>query len=106
MQAARALQTARSAGDGAGTSLDSLVRGDALAEHAGDDLDASFAFVVRLARALLGCGMPANRVEEALFRLAAALELQVDSFCMPTALIVSLSDPGVPAPDGVRTQVV
>ncbi len=101
-QAARVLKVGR---DSHG-SLDSLVHDDALAEHAAEGLDPSFAFAIRLARGLLACGMPSHRVEESLVRLATALGFDIDSFCMPTALIVTLSKPSEEGPQDVRTRVV
>ena len=90
LQAAR--QRHRRRGDGGRSSLDSLVHGDALAEHAAEGLDPSLGFTVGLARALLGLGMPAQRVEEALERLATALGLDVEANSTPTGLIVGVLD--------------
>lgn len=106
LQAARVLRADRRKSDRQRGSLDSLVHGDALLEHAAEGLDPSFVFALRLARALLACGMPAHRVEEALFRLAAALGFTIDPFCMPTALIVTLSKDVEEGPQDVRTRVV
>lgn len=88
------------------TSLDSLVRAAASIEHAAEGLDPSLAFTLRLSRALLGCGMPAYRVEEALERLADALGLEVDAFCTPTALVITMSRSDASKPEDVRTRVV
>ncbi|AKF10323.1 threonine/serine ThrE exporter family protein [Sandaracinus amylolyticus] len=103
LQAARVLDRRRRSERG---SLDSLVHGEALAEHAADGLDPSLAFSLRLARALLGCGMPAQRVEESLYRLAESLGFDIDAFCTPTALIVTMSKEGATGPHDVRTRVV
>jgi len=104
LQAAR--QRHRRRGDGGRSSLDSLVHGDALAEHAAEGLDPSLGFTVGLARALLGLGMPAQRVEEALERLATALGLDVEANSTPTGLIVTMSRVGATKPEDVRTRVV
>lgn len=82
------------------------MRADALPEHAAEGLDPALGFVLRLSRALLGCGMPAYRVEEALARLGDALDLDVDAFCTPTALILTMSHGDAPRPEDVRTRVV
>jgi uncharacterized membrane protein YjjP (DUF1212 family) len=105
VQAARVLTPRRRRGPSARTSLDSLVHGDALAEHAAEGLDPSLAFALKLARALLGCGMPSHRVEEALQRLAAPLGLEIDAFCTPTVLVATISKEGG-TPADVRTRVV
>lgn len=104
MQAARVL-TSRTRRRGR-SSLDSLVRADATPEHAAEGLDPALGFVLRLSRALLGCGMPAYRVEEALERLGDALDLEVDAFCTPTAVILTMSRGDATRPDDVRTRVV
>lgn len=80
--------------------------GDALAEHAAEGLDPSLAFTLRLARALLGLGLPAHRVEESLHRLADSLGFEIDAFCTPTALIVTMSTEGAKSANDVRTRVV
>lgn len=106
-QAARVVagRTSRRGRHGRG-SLDSLVHGDALAEHAAEGLDPALAFSLKLARALLACGMPAHRVEEALLRLADALGFAIESFCMPTALMVTLAREGASGDADVRTRLV
>ncbi len=98
MQAARVLRD--------DASLDALVRDVANHERDGEGLDASLALALSLARALLEYGMSSQRVEEALFRLAATLDLCIDVFCLPTALIVTLSNQGAASPEHVRTRVV
>ncbi len=105
LQAARVLGR-RAAEGNARSSLDQLVLGEAQPEHAADGLDPSLAFTLRLSRALLGCGMPAHRVEEALEELAEALELDIDALCMPTALVITMSRRGATRTDEVRTRVV
>jgi uncharacterized membrane protein YjjP (DUF1212 family) len=105
LQAARVLAPRAVRGD-ARSSLDSLVGADADLAHAAEGLDPSLAFTLRLARALLGCGMPAHRVEEALATLAAALELDVEALCMPTALVITLARRGATRAEEVRTRVV
>ncbi len=82
------------------------MRADALPEHAAEGLDPALRFVLLLSRALLGCGMPAYRVEEALARLGDALDLDVDAFCTPTALILTMSRGDATRPQDVRTRVV
>lgn len=74
------------------TTLDRLV-GEA-GQPATDEarLGAAFTFVLRLGRALLSFGLPAQRLEEALQRVGQALGLTIDCFSTPTALIVTASD--------------
>ncbi len=68
-------------------------RGDAVASQEGEGaLDPALLFMLRLSRALLGWGLPAQRIEESLERLAAALDLDVEVISTPTGLVVSLSD--------------
>jgi uncharacterized membrane protein YjjP (DUF1212 family) len=55
-------------------------------------LDPALVFMLRLSRALLGWGLPAQRIEESLERLAEALGLDVDVLSTPTGLVVSLTD--------------
>lgn len=64
-------------------------------------LDPALVFMLRLSRALLGWGLPAQRIEESLERLAAALGFDVDVLSTPTGLVVSLSDGTI-----TRTRVV
>jgi hypothetical protein len=61
LQAARVRQRTTSS-ESSRRSLDTLIGGAAVAEHAAEGLDPSLAFALRLARALLGCGMPSHRV--------------------------------------------
>jgi uncharacterized membrane protein YjjP (DUF1212 family) len=81
-------------------SLDTLVRA---APRAGDEkgFAAKVELILSLSRALLTFGLGAHRVEEALERLAGSLELKIDAFCTPTALIITLEDT-----DAIRTHVV
>lgn len=103
LQAKRAFRWPNSARD---QGIDSLVRGAALAEHAAAvGLDPTLNLVLSLGRALIAAGMPAYRVEEALLRLANALDLQIDALATPTSLIVTMWKTGSP-PDEVRTRVV
>lgn len=105
LQAARVLQARRPRRERGG-SLDSLVRGEALEIDEADGLDPSLAFTLRLARALLACGMPSYRVEESLHRLAIALGFEIEVFCTPTAIFVTLAKEGARNPQDVRTRVV
>lgn len=87
------LRAARPAtGAPAETTLDRLVH-----DHAEDDPESaehreSFGFTLRLGRALLRFGLPAQRLEEALVRVAHALGFDLDCFSTPTALILTFSD--------------
>ncbi len=85
----------------AGTSLDELVQAGPDEAHAHEGLDPSLAFTLRLARGLMSYGMPAYRVEDALGRLEDALGIEIEAFCTPTALIVTLQHEGE-----ARTRVV
>lgn len=105
LQAARVLQRRRRKRERGGT-LDSLVRGEALLEAGADGLDPSLAFSLKLARALIACGMPAQRVEESLQRLADALGFDIEAFCTPTAIFVTLAAADAEGPQDVRTRVV
>lgn len=77
---------------GGETTLDRLVGQEARSDEASVRLASSFAFVLRLGRALLSFGLPAQRVEEALGRVAQALGLEIDALATPTALVVTASD--------------
>lgn len=55
-------------------------------------LDPALRFMLSLSRALLGWGLPAQRIEESLERLAESLDLDVEVISTPTGLVVSLSD--------------
>lgn len=103
LQAARVMTERRSrkSRTSAGTTLDELVSAgpnDALADAG---LDPSLRFTLRLARGLISYGMPAYRVEDALERVADALDLEIDVFCTPTALIVTLA-----SAEDARTRVI
>ncbi len=74
------------------STLDALVREAASEDPQIVQLGESFGFLLRLGRALLRFGLPAQRLEEALTRLAESLGLHADCFSTPTALIVTLSD--------------
>lgn len=74
------------------TTLDRLVAEGAKADPADARLGAAFGFVLRLGRALLSFGLPAQRLEESLQRVGEALGLTIDCFSTPTALIVTASD--------------
>lgn len=76
----------------ASSSLDGLVRAAPDKTPEAESLDGSLVFVLRLARALLGWGLPAQRVEESLERLCEALGLDVDVIATPTGLVASFSD--------------
>ncbi len=80
------------AGLGAETTLDRGVAVDAEPQSAADGLDAGVELVLRLGRALLSFGLPAQRLEEALGRVAEALGLTIDCYSTPTALIVTATD--------------
>ncbi|MCB9594106.1 MAG: threonine/serine exporter family protein [Sandaracinaceae bacterium] len=91
LQVRRLLRPLRS-GAGGETTLDRLVREDAEDPSGEEGLAASTRLVVDLGRALLSLGLPAQRLEEALERLAEALGCQVDAFSTPTALMLTVSD--------------
>lgn len=74
------------------TTLDQLVRGQATEDPASNELRDAFQLSMRLGRALLSFGLPAQRLEDALQRVAAALGFGIDCFSTPTALIVTFSD--------------
>ncbi len=74
----------------ADSTLDELVKAGPNATLEEGGLDPSMRFSLRLARGLISYGMPAYRVEDALERVADALEFEIDVFCTPTALIVTL----------------
>jgi uncharacterized membrane protein YjjP (DUF1212 family) len=93
LQAARVMAgKRRSRRTGATTTLDEVVRAEADEDHAADGLDPSLRLTIHLARGLLSYGMPAFRVEDALERLADALGFDIDVFCTPTALIITLQN--------------
>lgn len=50
------------------------------------------AFAVAYARALLQYGLPAHRIEEAIFRLAQSQGFEADVFCTPTAMIFTIQN--------------
>jgi len=74
------------------STLEALVREAADGDPQSAQLAESFGFLLRLGRALLRFGLPAQRLEDALTRLAESLGLHADCFATPTALIVTLSD--------------
>lgn len=74
------------------TTLDRLVSDEPEEDPDRAELGATFGLLVRVARALLGFGLPAHRVESALGRLAEALGYRVDALCTPTGMMVTLSD--------------
>lgn len=76
----------------ADSTLDRLVSAEASDAEAGPLLDTAFGLTLRLGRAFLSFGLPAQRLEEALGRIAKALGLEIDCFSTPTAMIVTLSD--------------
>jgi uncharacterized membrane protein YjjP (DUF1212 family) len=83
------------------SSLEGLVRAAPRDADGLSGLDASLAFLMRLARALLGWGLPAQRVEESLERLADSLGLDIEVISTPTGLVATLSDG-----EATRTRVV
>ena len=91
LQAARVMAGKRRRVSATST-LDEVVRAVADGESAADGLDPSLRFTLQLARGLLSYGMPAFRVEDALERLAEALGFDLDAFCTPTALIITLQN--------------
>ena len=91
LQAARVMAAKRLRVSATST-LDEVVRAVADGESAADGLDPSLRFTLQLARGLLSYGMPAFRVEDALERLAEALGFDLDAFCTPTALIITLQN--------------
>ncbi|MFN7698523.1 MAG: threonine/serine exporter ThrE family protein [Deltaproteobacteria bacterium] len=93
LQAARVMtgRRGRKARTSAGTTLDELVSAEPNDALADAGLDPSLRLTLRLARGLLSYGMPSYRVEDALERVADALDLEIDVFCTPTALIVTLA---------------
>lgn len=74
------------------TTLDRLVRSPSSGDAGARPLDATFHFILRVGRALLSFGLPAQRLEEALTRIAVALGLRIDCFAIPSALVATLSD--------------
>lgn len=75
------------------STLDSLVDGPPQDDLSNDEgLDPSLAFALRLARALIGWGQAAHRVEDALERLSDALGFEIDVLATPTGLVVTMSD--------------
>ena len=74
------------------TTLDGVVSEEAVDDPASNQLGEAFGLTLRLGRALLGFGLPAQRLEEALHRVASVLGFGIDCFCTPTALIVTFSD--------------
>jgi uncharacterized membrane protein YjjP (DUF1212 family) len=74
------------------TTLDRVVSEDGDGAPEDPSGDAAFGFALRLGRALLSFGLPAQRLEEALTRVAAALGHTIDCFSTPTALMVTMSD--------------
>jgi uncharacterized membrane protein YjjP (DUF1212 family) len=69
-----------------------VVHEEAADDPASAELRAAFGFAVRLGRALLSFGLPAQRLEEALQRVAHALGFEMDCFSTPTSLIITFSD--------------
>lgn len=82
----------RSKNTAAETTLDRLVLADAATDPGLSALDAGSAFMLRLGRALLSFGLPAQRLEDALTRVAGSLGLTIDCFSTPTALMATVSD--------------
>lgn len=77
----------------ADSTLDALVDGPPKDDLDDDEgLDPSLTFSLRLARALLGWGQPAHRIEDSLERLADALGFEIDVLATPTGLVVTMSD--------------
>lgn len=76
----------------ADNTLDRLVAADASTDPGLSPLDAGFGLTLRLGRAFLSFGLPAQRLEEALGRISLALGLTIDCFSTPTAMMVTLSD--------------
>ena len=74
------------------STLDRLVAEDAEGDPAGPRLGPALEFILRLGRALLSQGVPAQRLEESLRRVGEALGLTIDCFSTPTALIVTATD--------------
>jgi uncharacterized membrane protein YjjP (DUF1212 family) len=101
MTARRRSHRRRSSERGAATTLDELVQAEANDELTDVGLEPAVVFTLRLARGLMSYGMPAYRVEDALERVAEALGLDIDAFCTPTALIVTLE-----GEDEAHTRVV
>jgi uncharacterized membrane protein YjjP (DUF1212 family) len=99
-QAAR-LVTRRKSERSATTSLEGLVRAAPRDVEAAPGLDAAAAFLLRLARALLGWGLPAQRVEESLERLGESMGIDVEVISTPTGLVASLT-----SGETTRTHVV
>lgn len=76
----------------ADSSLDRVVRAEPTDDPRTPDLAGALDLLLAVGRALLSFGLPAQRLEEALNRLARALHLEVDCYATPTALIVSIGD--------------
>ncbi len=74
------------------STLDQVVRQDADGDPKAHELAQAFELLLAVGRALLGFGLPAQRLEEALGRLAAAQGFDYDGYSTPTALIVSIGD--------------
>lgn len=85
----------------ADTTLDDVVTAEAEDDPERVELAGAFGLLQELGRVLLGYGLPAQRLEEALGRLADALGLRLDCFSTPTALILTLDDG-----ERARTRVV
>jgi uncharacterized membrane protein YjjP (DUF1212 family) len=94
----------RGPGASSTTTLDELVHAAANDDLAEEGLEPALAFTLRLARGLMSYGMPAYRVEEALERVADGLDLEIDVFCTPTALIATLEGDGEARTRVVRVQ--
>lgn len=89
----------------ADSTIDALVDGPPKDDLDDDEgLDPSLAFSLRLARALLGWGQPAHRIEDSLERLAEALGFEIDVLATPTGLVVTMSDGHVTRTRVVRAQ--
>ncbi|MBX3270983.1 MAG: threonine/serine exporter family protein [Sandaracinaceae bacterium] len=76
----------------ADSTLDDLVRGAADGDPRASELEEAFTLLLEVGRALLCLGLPAQRLEEALERLAKALGFELDGYSTPTALIVSIGE--------------
>ena len=85
---------------GAETTLDEVVREAAEGDPRAHELATTFELVLGVGRALLGFGLPAQRLEEALERLATALGFALDCYSTPTA---SGARPRAPSHSGTTT---
>jgi len=74
------------------STLDEVVRAEAEDDPELIELEGAVGLLLGLGRVLLSYGLPAQRLEEALGRLADALDLRLDCYSTPTALILTLDD--------------